>query len=97
MYRFEEVVIFHYPGPGLRSWEISAECLNEIESDKRMCRYFFVLGYAVTNVLVKMVDLWWKYAESTSVYMELEKERIVKENSLLLAFCKKCICLRGIQ
>lgn len=68
----DDVVVMHYPGPGIRPWQIRIleEDMQLLEK-KNLEAVAASKGYEIDRLFFEMQNKWWNIAEKTPVYEEL--------------------------
>lgn len=82
-YSFDDIVIVHFAGPGIRPWQmlISHDELENLNK-KNLLDLFSAKGYILDELYIGFLEKWWEYAEKTPCYEELFKEMQQKKNDI---------------
>lgn len=75
-FSFEDVIVFHYPGPLIRPWEIEVDEMDmRIVHQKQYVNNYSEKGIFFDDFFIGMNKLWWKYARLTkdfdSIYINM--------------------------
>lgn len=83
-FSLDDVVVMHYPGPGIRPWQaqISRE-EYKLWKDNMLLDLFSIKGYAVDDIYIHMLEKWWECAIETPVFEELQKKMFESKGKLL--------------
>ncbi len=83
-FSIDDVVIFHYPGPGIRPWQAFFE-KKEYETLKNngVLEIFSSQGYIIDDLYMRILEKWWDYASRTPVFSELKMNMLICKNSIM--------------
>lgn len=71
-FSFEDVVIMHFAGPGIRPWELRMDKQEYMQlSKKNLLKIFADNNYIIDDVYVHFLQKWWEIAAKTPFYEEL--------------------------
>lgn len=74
-FSLEDVVVLHYPGPGIRPWQalLTEDDFLNLKKGK-LLNVFAMRGYIIDELYISVLERWWEIAEKTPVYDELLKD-----------------------
>ncbi|MDD6157384.1 MAG: glycosyltransferase family 8 protein [Lachnospiraceae bacterium] len=83
-FSLNDVVVLHYPGPGIRPWQalITQEEYERFVKNN-LLELFSLKGYLIDELYVEVQRKWWDFAERTPVYADLLAE-MNRSKSLIL-------------
>lgn len=94
-FTFDDVVIMHFPGPGIRPWEmsISQEEYRQMK-EEGILPFLASQNYIIDDVYVFFLNKWWEFARKTMCYEELlqgmyQKKSEIYANALVAAINSK--------
>ena len=71
-FSLEDIVVMHYPGPGIRPWQIQlSEKDMQLLEKKNLSDVAASKGYEIDRLFFEMQKVWWNIAKETPIYEEL--------------------------
>lgn len=83
-FTFDDIVIIHFAGPGLRPWQASFSSEEyRVLSKGNLLDIMASKGYILDDVYMAILKKWWDIAKKTPVYKELQLGMSLKKNELM--------------